>query len=47
MDVLKELLRMGYNVLQIYDGFYTNEPVKEIRDIVKYKAIKYYRTYIK
>jgi hypothetical protein len=42
MRVLKALLEKGYNVLQIYDGFYIDKECKEIEEIVKSKALEYY-----
>lgn len=42
MKVLKVLLEKGYDVLQIYDGFYTDKECKEIEKIVKAKALEYY-----
>ena len=47
LDVLFELLKRGYDVLQIYDAFYTNKKIEDIEEIIKEKAIKYYNKYIK
>jgi len=46
MDVLAELLNRGVNVLQIYDGFYTDVEVKDIEEIIEDKALNYYKRYI-
>lgn len=46
LDVLYNLLNKGLNVLQIYDGFYTDKEVNDIEEIVKQLSERYYNNYI-
>lgn len=48
-QVSHKLRQMGYKVIQIYDGFFTDKELsKDTFDkIVKEQAIRYYKTYIK
>ena len=46
MDVYEQLLNDGYNVLQVYDGFYMNKENKDIQKLIKSKAMNYYNKYI-
>lgn len=46
MEVTKVLLDRGINVLNIYDAWYTDIEVKDIDEIVKECAIKYYKMFI-
>ena len=48
-EVAHRLRLLGYKVIQIYDGFFTDKHLdkSEFNRIVKEEAMKYYRTYIK
>ena len=46
LDVLSNLLSNGYNVLQIYDGFYTDKSINNIENIIKFISESYYNKYI-
>ena len=46
MDVYEQLLNDGYEVLQVYDGFYMNKENKDIQKIIESKAMNYYNKYI-
>lgn len=46
IDVLFELLKRGYKVFQVYDGFYTDREVPDFQEIVAEKAYAYYEKYI-
>ena len=46
MDVYEQLLNDGYNVLQVYDGFYMNKENKDIQKLIENKAMNYYNKYI-
>lgn len=46
LNVLSNLLKNGFNVLQIYDGFYTDKECKDIQQIVKETSEAYYNKYI-
>ena len=48
-EVAHRLRLLGYKVIQIYDGFFTDKYLdkSEFNRIVKKEAMRYYRTYIK
>ena len=46
MDVYKALRDMGYNVVQVYDGFYCDQDfTKDIKKLLEYHSYLYYHTY--
>lgn len=46
LDVLKSLLDDGFDVLQIYDGFYTDKECKDIKERIQRITETYYNIYI-
>ena len=46
LDVLKSLLDDGFDVLQIYDGFYTDRECKDIKERIANITEEYYSKYI-
>lgn len=46
LDVLKSLLDDGFDVLQIYDGFYTDKECKDIEERISNITEAYYNKYI-
>lgn len=46
LDVLKSLLDDGFDVLQIYDGFYTDKECKDIKERISNITEAYYNKYI-
>lgn len=47
LDVLKSLLDDGFDVLQIYDGFYTDKECRDIEERIKKISESYYKRYLK
>lgn len=48
MDVYKSLRDKGYNVVQVYDGFYCDQDFEEdIKNLLEYHSYYYYHTYSK
>lgn len=47
LDVLKSLLDDGFDVLQIYDGFYTDKECRDIEERIKVITEYYYKRYLK
>lgn len=46
MEVEREILKSGYSLMRVYDGFYTDKEVEGIKNIIKNIAERYYNKYV-